>query len=141
MKGGQVCHPSFGLCFDAATLMQHMSGGKHHSGLTKKRARKSPLGPAVPGEESTHWWLEDEAGDVLDPTAGQFTFGAEPPYDKREKGDIGFPYFKKGGTNYSELVPPRKVVEFAEAFKQWHKQEHGEETAFGMDWWLEEKAR
>ena len=140
-KGGHVCHPSFGLCFDAATLLQHMLGGKHHSGLAKTRAGKSPLGPSAPGEESTHWWLEDEEGAVLDPTAQQFTFGADPPYDKREKSDFGRPYFKQGGTKYSETVPSLKVLKFAEAFKEWHKQKYGEETAFGMDWWFKEKLK
>ena len=141
-QGGRVCHESFGLCFDAATLMLHMSGGKHYSGLTKKSSPKGPLGPDVEGE-STHWWLEDEEGAILDPTAGQFTFGADPPYGRKKKGwsDIGFPYFKRGGTNYSELVPPRKVIEFAKAFKLWHKQKHGKDTAYGMDWWLEEKLK
>ena len=138
-KGGQLCHASFGLCFDAATLMLHMAGSKAHSGLTKKRARKSPLGPDAPGAESTHWWLEDEEGNILDPTAKQFTFGSPPPYHKSQGGDNGFPYFQKGGTIYSELVPPRKVIEFAKAFRLWNKRQHGKDTAYGMDWWLEEK--
>jgi len=141
-QGGHICHASFGLCFDAATLMLHMSGGKHHSGFIKKSSSKGPLGPNVEGE-STHWWLEDEKGTIYDPTAQQFTFGAPPPYGQKRKGwsDIGFPYFKRDDPWYSELVPTKKVIEIAKAFKQWHGEAYGEATAFGMDWWLEEKNR
>ena len=141
-QGGHVCHDSFGLCFDAATLMLHMAGGKGHSGLTKKGTLKEPIGREVPGEKSAHWWLQDKAGKKYDPTVAQYTFGDPPPHDKvRGDADIGFPYFKKGWPKYTENVPPQTVFKFAEDFKQWHGKAYGEVTAFGMDWWFEEKER
>ena len=33
------------------------------------------------------------------------------------------------------------ITKFAEDFKQWHGKAYGEVTAFGMDWWFEEKER
>lgn len=34
-----------------------------------------------------HWWLEDEKGAILDPTAEQYTdLGKTPPYSKGRRG-------------------------------------------------------
>ena len=147
LQKGRICDPTFGLCFDAATLMQHMAGGKHHSGLIKRGSTKVPIGPKEPKEISSHWWLEkkpqrkdDKETKIYDPTADQFTFGAPPPYSAARAGasDFGWPYFDSKGPRYSETVPSKAVLGFAKDFKQWNREQHGEDTAYGMDWWLEE---
>lgn len=152
---GMVCAPSFGLCFDAATLMQHMAGGKKYSGLQKMRMKKfqyvSPeiskkLGDDADRTHTTHWYtrkVDSDGNKIYDPTGDQFTFGVEPDYSKGTGGDFGTPQYGKKGTpeydtKYEETVPGKTVLKFAQMFKDWHNDKYGEDTAYGMDWWLEE---
>ena len=140
-KAGKFCHPTFGLCFDVSTLLLHMAGGKKYSGLKKMRLKKFDVGPQAPGEKTTHWWLQGKDQEIIDPTAQQFTFGAQPPYDKGRPSDIGFPYFKKGEKAYDEVVPSKTVLKIAKLFKEWNEKTNKENTAYGMDWWIEESAK
>jgi hypothetical protein len=50
------CH-----CYHAAEAVYHLAGGKA-AGLV---AVRGPL------RDGTHWWLEDDSGQVIDPTADQ----------------------------------------------------------------------
>lgn len=66
--------PYLGHCYVAAEALYHALGAAE-SEWTPVRARDS--------EGITHWWLEDEEGHYLDPTADQYRFrGVEPPYEK-----------------------------------------------------------
>ena len=140
-----VCHPTFGLCFDIATLVQHMAGGKKYSGLKKMRLKKFKyMDPETSKRfdddvsDTTHWYLQDKEGTVVDPTGEQFTFGVEPPYEQGRSGDFGKPHFGDSSRMYIETVPSKTVLKFAKLFKEWNKTTNGIDSAYGMDWWLNE---
>lgn len=152
IDAGFACHATFGLCFDVATLMQHMVGGKKFSGLTKKQIKKFPyIDPNNPAysidpkyHETPHWYLTDEKGTIVDPTAQQFQFGIQPDYSKGGRMDVGSPHFgkkHKEKSYYDETVPGATVRKLARAFKEWNKKTNGNDTAYGMDWWLEEAGK
>jgi len=54
--------PLAGHCYVAAQAAYHLLGGSS-SGLTPHSA---------PYRGGTHWWLEDESGEIVDPTASQW---------------------------------------------------------------------
>ena len=144
-KENMVCHPTFGLCFDIATLVQHMAGGKLHSGLKKMRLKKfTYMDPETSKRfddevsQTTHWYLQDREGSVIDPTSEQFTFGVRPPYEQGRSGDFGTPHFGDKSRMYAETVPSKTVLKFAKLFKEWNKQTNKEDRAYGRDWWLNE---
>ena len=67
-KGSENSHPQEGHCYVAAEALWHLTGKT----LKPKRASYS---------EGTHWWLEDEFGNIFDPTVNQYLdFGETPPY-------------------------------------------------------------
>jgi hypothetical protein len=57
------CPAGLGFCYAAAEALYHLGGGKA-AGLTPYVARLA---------DGTHWWLEDAASNVYDPTADQFS--------------------------------------------------------------------
>jgi len=75
-----IDNPSRGKCYVASIALLQFLGGKD-AGYSLKTA-KDECG--VP-----HYWVENISGDVLDPTAEQYTvLGIKPPY---EQGDpIGY---------------------------------------------------
>ena len=152
IKAGVACHDTFGLCFDVATLLQHMAGGKKFSGLTKKQIRKFPyISPTHKAHsidskhhKTSHWYLSDQKGTTIDPTAQQFRYGIRPDYSKGRGREIGSPHFgqkHKIHSYYDETVPGTTVRKLARAFKEWNKKTNGKNTAYGMDWWLGETGR
>lgn len=71
-------HPAHGHCYAASEALWHMLGGPA-SGLTPCRGRD--------GDGIVHWWLDDDAGRVLDPTAGQYlAAGKAPSYAAGRRG-------------------------------------------------------
>jgi hypothetical protein len=62
-------HAFAGYCYVASEALYHLAGGES-SGLSVFRCSLSNGG--------SHWWLTDEQGRIIDPTAGQF--GEPPPY-------------------------------------------------------------
>ena len=152
INAGAACHATFGLCFDVATLMQHMAGGKKFSGLSKKWIEKFPyISPTHRAHsidpkyhKTSHWYLTDKQGKTVDPTAQQFQFGIQPDYTKGKGLDVGSPHFgkkHKEKSYYDETVPGVTVRKLARAFKEWNKKTNGNDTAYGMDWWLEEAGK
>jgi hypothetical protein len=66
-------HYTYGHCYAASEALYHILGGKE-AGLRACVGR---------GAEGTHWWVIDRKGNILDPTAEQFTsIGQKPPYAK-----------------------------------------------------------
>lgn len=79
-RGGS--HPHAGHCSVASEAIYFLLGGKR-SGLTPMQVRVGDV---------SHWYLKDSAGNVVDPTAGQFA--CPVPYELgRGK---GFPTPKRG---------------------------------------------
>ena len=75
-----TANPLFGFCYIASESLWHLLGGPK-SGYTPYVARDDNGG--------THWWLQSKSGDVLDPTAEQYTsIGQTPPYARSKA--IGF---------------------------------------------------
>lgn len=64
-------HPLKGYCYVASEALYYLAGGAD-SELSVHRC-------SLPGG-GTHWWLLDSNGNVVDPTAEQFT--TPPPYSK-----------------------------------------------------------
>lgn len=64
-------NPVAGHCYVASEAFFHLAGGKA-AGLTVCRFAH---------EGTTHWFLEDAAGGIIDLTADQFQ--TEPRYDQR----------------------------------------------------------
>jgi 5-methylcytosine-specific restriction endonuclease McrA len=64
-------HALTGYCYVASEALYHLAGGTT-SGLSVYRC-------SLPGGGS-HWWLADSAGQILDPTAEQFS--DSPPYSQ-----------------------------------------------------------
>jgi len=56
-------HPMAGHCYVASEALYHLLGGSS-SGYTPTSLRVG---------DSIHWWLTGPKGEVLDPTADQFT--------------------------------------------------------------------
>jgi hypothetical protein len=61
-----------GHCYAASEALYHMMGAKD-SGYTPTRAQDA--------DGIVHWWLQDDEGNILDPTADQYySIGKTPPY-------------------------------------------------------------
>jgi SAM-dependent methyltransferase len=79
LKGGYSGENSeagtfFGHCYTATEALYYLLG-KEDSGFVPWQARHN--------EDVTHWWLQNDSGDRLDPTRAQFdTVGEIPPYEK-----------------------------------------------------------
>lgn len=67
-------HASWGHCYAATEALFHMLGG-FDSEWRPVRGKDD--------DGIVHWWLENNAGERLDPTSEQYTAaGKEPPYDR-----------------------------------------------------------
>lgn len=65
-------NPLFGHCYVATEALYHLL--KEFDKFKPCRAEK-------------HWWLQDSQGNILDPTAEQYTrVGLKPPYEKGIRG-------------------------------------------------------
>lgn len=70
-------NPMFGHCYVASEALFHALGG---FSMSWRPVRARDL------EGIVHWWLEDEAGGILDPTADQYlSQNKEPPYAQGRK--------------------------------------------------------
>ena len=71
---GRPENPMFGQCYGAAEALYRLLGAKEH-GYKAQRATDN--------EGIVHWWVLSPIGNVLDPTAAQYTdFGKIPPHAK-----------------------------------------------------------
>jgi uncharacterized protein YegP (UPF0339 family) len=71
-------HISWGLCSVATEALYFMLGGPKR-GLTSYVAKDK--------DGTTHWWLQDKNGMILDPTKEQYTTLNEvPPYERNNPG-------------------------------------------------------
>jgi hypothetical protein len=68
-------NPMYGHCYAASEALYHLAKG---SGFKPCRGRDE--------RGIVHWWLVDDQGNILDPTAEQYTSkGRTPPYAKGKK--------------------------------------------------------
>lgn len=63
-----------GWCYVASEAIYYLAGGKA-AGITPVQAKV-----IIDGKEVSHWWLRDEDGSIVDPTATQFH--SPFPYEK-----------------------------------------------------------
>lgn len=71
-------NPMYGHCYAATEALYHLLGGKE-SEWHPCRGRDA--------EGVTHWWLKNVKGQILDPTAEQYTsLGKKPPYQEGRNG-------------------------------------------------------
>ena len=69
---GRPDNPMFGHCYHAAEALYRSLGGKM-SGYKAQRG--------IDDDGVSHWWVKSPTGEILDPTAAQYTeFGKTPPY-------------------------------------------------------------
>jgi hypothetical protein len=69
---GRTDNPMFGHCYHASEALYRSLGGKT-SGYKAQRG--------VDNDGVSHWWVESPTGEILDPTAAQYTdFDKTPPY-------------------------------------------------------------
>jgi hypothetical protein len=94
----------FGHCYAASEALFYLLGGSG-SEYQPWQARHS--------EEVTHWWLQSEAGEQVDPTRAQFdTIGETPPYDKGAPRPFLTQYKEEPCWRAAEIV--RRVVRIEE---------------------------
>ncbi len=82
-RGENPENPLFGHCYVASEalyyLIRSLSFNDHLLEYKPCRGRDS--------DNITHWWLQDNEGKILDPTAEQYTSqGKVPPYQKGRRG-------------------------------------------------------
>ena len=66
-------NPMYGHCYVAAEALFHLLGGIDSD--WRPMCGKDD-------NEITHWWLRNDAGEISDPTAEQYTsLGLSPPYE------------------------------------------------------------
>jgi hypothetical protein len=70
-------NPTYGFCYVASECLYHLYG--------RERGYKPARGRDESG--TVHWWLLSNSGEVLDPTAEQYTsIGKVPPYASGRQG-------------------------------------------------------
>lgn len=103
-------NPLRGHCSVATEAVYFLAGGKK-SGLTPHTIRVSP--------EEVHWFLKDQSGKVIDPTAGQF----DHPVEYEQSRGRGFPTPKHGLDDQPPSKRAQKVIERAQKFMKMNKSE------------------
>ena len=79
-REGNVTNPLFGHCYHSAEALYHLI---RQLGLPVEYHSYRPCRGDDPGG-SGHWWLENDGGRRLDPTAGQYeALKYAPPYNSR----------------------------------------------------------
>jgi hypothetical protein len=130
---GFALHRLFGKCFHLACFVYYALGDSRQ-GYTLMRANRFNL---TATHKTTHWFVRSPDGVFIDATAEQFDcfplVDLKNVYGAGRKAFTGFPYLKRGGRHYHEVVPPIPVRDLARRFKE----QYG--TAYGLDWWLVEE--
>jgi len=76
-REGNAINPLFGHCYHSAETLFHLI---REFRLPEKFLAYRPC-RGVDGNNIPHWWLQNDRGEILDPTAGQYTSkGLNPPY-------------------------------------------------------------
>lgn len=77
-RKGNAGNPLFGHCYHSAEALYHLI---REAQLPEEWLAYRPC-RGVDQNNIPHWWLQDERGNILDPTAGQYTsLGIDPPYE------------------------------------------------------------
>ena len=98
-----------GHCYVASEVLYHMLGGKK-SGLKPCNGRLWDMQEAddlvaCATSGIQHWWLEDEDGNVIDPTADQFP--------------DGFPYEVGRGRGFLTAKPSKRAKILMQRVREW----------------------
>lgn len=76
-REGNATNPLFGHCYHSAEALYHLI---RELQLPEEYCGFRPC-RGVEDNGIPHWWLQNERGAILDPTAGQYTSkGVGPPY-------------------------------------------------------------
>lgn len=76
-RDGNAANPLFGHCYHSAEALYHLIRALQ---VPKKYFEFRPC-RGVDVNNVPHWWLQNECGDILDPTVEQYTSkGLTPPY-------------------------------------------------------------
>jgi len=90
---GRVDSPFCGHCHHATVAMYDILGGKTNGYKIRK---------AVDELEIKHYWLESPTGEIIDPTAEQYTdLDRQSPYDK----SVG------AGVSYRKTIAAKTIIE------------------------------
>lgn len=130
-------HPLHGKCFVTAAFCYYFAGGEKY-GWTLKCIKNQFIYLILPDGtklKTTHWFIEDKAGNIFDPSKSQFCHGYGPDdyYKTGVRGAIGWPYFRwqgKKSRRYKMNVPSQEVLRLTEAYIKQHSQ------AGHLDNWL-----
>lgn len=77
-REGNKTNPLFGHCYHSAEALYHLI---REFRLPQEYHDFRPC-RGVDDKNIAHWWLQNERGKILDPTAEQYTSkGLEPPYE------------------------------------------------------------
>ena len=79
----------FGHCYVASETLYHLLQQDHVIGSNYPIKQTDRFHPHHARDENgiTHWWLQDELGNMLDVTIDQFlSKDRQPPYDNGRKG-------------------------------------------------------
>jgi hypothetical protein len=131
-------HPLYGKCFYGAKFALYFGGGRDWFDLKLIK----PFEFCSSGFKTTHWFIKDKTGKIIDPTAGQFCYeGYEYNKDQHmidrwnnaKNGDFGFKYFHSHKhLKFDQVVPSKFVIELGKLYKEMNG---GIEC--GFDYWIE----
>ena len=73
-------NPMFGHCYVATEALYYLIKDDEYDMYSEYKDYRPRCGKEPDG--NTHWWLQNDAGDIIDPTKEQFDVqGKIPPYD------------------------------------------------------------
>lgn len=131
-------HPLYGKCFYGAKFALYFGGGRDW--LNLKLIKSFPF--CDEGFTTTHWFVKDKEGKVIDPTSAQFCYpGYEYNKDQHmidrwasaKNGEFGYKYFHTHkGIKFDQVVPSKFVMELGKLYK-----ERNEGVESGFDYWIE----
>ena len=101
-------NPMYGHCYVATEALHH---------LLQKFSLTNTFRPFQAKDDNniSHWWLQNDDGDVLDITAAQYTsVGKTPPYDRGKARMFMYPSPSKRSRKVIEAVL-KKVVDETES--------------------------
>ena len=102
-REGNRGNPMFGHCYVATEALYYM--------LREGGLEVYPMHGKDPNG-IVHWWLEDDAGNIIDATADQyFSVGEEPPYERGTRGAFLPSRYRTGGPSERARVVIERVLE------------------------------
>ena len=133
-------HPTYGKCFHGAKFVLYFAGGKKYLDLKLIKSFEF----CDIGLKTTHWFAQCKStGKVYDPTKYQFCYPGykwddehmKPLWENAKRGDLGNPWFTRGGQRFDHVVPPKIITDLGKLYKE----KYG--TNGGIDYWIEARKK